>query len=168
MLKNLLHHFVADFVAYTALFLALPWVAQAASDEHVPFLRGGGSAAFARLALEGVVPAGGDTPMTTILSVGGFGDVLMYCYTDATLTTAGGFAFRNATSEPLVVAGFGTLQPGQRTVGGEGSMRGTTGGTGTFQVTSDFDHPDRIATVVVSGIVEGNVCRGHAHAIVQP
>ena len=102
--------------------------------------------------------------MTTILSVDGLGDVLMYCYTDATPTTAGGFAFQNTTSEPVVVSGFGTLQPGERTFGGEGGMDRTS----MFQVTSDFDHPDRITTVIVSGIVEGNVCRGHAHAIAQP
>jgi hypothetical protein len=88
----------------------------------------------------------------------------MYCYTDATPTTAGGFAFRNTTSEPVVVSGFGMLQPGQRT-GGDGSISGTTGEAGTFQVTSAFDQPDRIATVVVSGIVEGNMCQGHAQAI---
>ena len=102
--------------------------------------------------------------MTTILSLPGFGEVLMYCYTDASPTTDGGFAFRNTTSEPIVLFGFGTLQPGQRTGGGQGSMNGPT----LFQVTSDFDHPDRIATVITSGIVEGTVCKGHAQAIAQP
>lgn|SRR2546426_589198 len=168
MLKKLLLHLRAYFVAYIALFLALGGTSYAASGQHVPFLQGSGNATFGRLALEGGPPAGADTPMTTILSLNGFGDVLMYCYTDATPTTAGGFAFRNTTLEPVVVSGFGTLQPGQRTFGGEGNMRGTTAEAGTFQVTSEFDHPDRIATVIVSGIVEGNVCRGHAHAIAQP
>ena len=66
--------------------------------------------------------------------------------------------FRNTTSQPLVVSGVGTLQPGERTGGGQGNV---------FQVTSDFDHPDRIALVTVSLYVEGNLCRGHAHAIAQ-
>ena len=140
----------------------------ALAEGQPPFLRGTGNATFGRLALEGGPPLGADTPMTTILSVSGFGDVLMYCYTDATPTTAGGFAFQNTTSQPVFVSGFGKLQPGQRTFGGEGSISGTTAGAGTFQVTSEFDQPDRIATVFVSGIVEGNVCRGHAHAIAQP
>jgi hypothetical protein len=164
MLKKLLLNLRAYFVAYIALFLALGGTSYAAPGQHVPFLQGSGSATFRRLTLEGGPPAGADTPMTTILSLNGLGDVLMYCYTDATPTTHGGFAFRNTTSEPVVVSGFGTLQPGQRTFGGEGSMSGAT----MFQVTSDFDHPDRIATVTVSETVEGNVCRGHAHAIAQP
>jgi hypothetical protein len=153
----------AHLVSYIALFLALGGTSYAASGQHVPFLQGSGTATFGRLALEGGPPAGADTPMTTILSINGFGDVLMYCYT-AGPTTDGGFAFRNATSEPVVLSGFGTLQPGQRTGGGQGSMNGA----GMFQLTSDFNHPDRIATVITNGFVEGNVCKGHVHAIAQP
>ncbi len=131
------------------------------------FVRGSGDATFGRLALEGGPPAGGDTPMTTILSVAGLGDVLMFCSTDATPTTAGGFAFLNTTLGPILVAGFGALQPGERI--NQGSISAASNGnSNTFQVTSDFDHPDRIATVTVGGIVEGNVCRGHAHVIAQP
>jgi hypothetical protein len=169
MLKKLLLLVRVYFVAYIPLFLALGGTSYAASSKPGnPFIQGSGHATFGRLALEGGPPLGANTPMATILSVKGFGDVLMYCSTDATPTTAGGFAFQNTTSEPVVVSGFGTLQPGQRTFGGEGNMRGTTSEASTFQVTSEFDQPDRIATVIVSGIVEGNVCRGHAHAIAQP
>ena len=129
------------------------------------FVRGRGDATFGRLALEGGPPAGGDTPMTTILSLAGFGDVLMFCSTDATPTTSGGFAFLNTTSDPVLVAGFGTLQPEEKI--NQGAISNGSNSS-TFQVTADFDHPDRIATVTVGGIVEGNTCLGHAHAIAQP
>jgi hypothetical protein len=105
--------------------------------------------------------------MTVILALPRLGSVVMYCTTDATPTTTGGFAFQNTTAKPVVVSGFGPLQPGERTFGGEGQMIGATTEASTFQVTSRFEDPDRIATVTVSGLVEGNVCRGHAHAIVQ-
>jgi hypothetical protein len=129
---------------------------------HSKFMRGSGEANFGRLALEGGPPAGGDTPMTKILSIEGLGDMLMFCYTDATPTTAGGFAFLNTSSQPLLVSGFGTLQPGDRI--NEGSMGSST----TFLVTSGFDHPDRIATITVGDTVVGNVCLGHVHAVAQP
>ena len=136
-------------------------LARVQQNLQTKFMRGSGDATFGRLALEGVPPAGGDTPMTQILSVEGFGDVLMVCYTDATPSTTVGFAFLNTSSEPLLVTGFGTLQPGDRFNQGLGN-------SSTFQVTSDFDHPDRIATMTVGGIVVGNVCMGHAHSVAQP
>lgn len=156
MMKKLLLLVRVCFVASIPLLLLLGGTSYAARQ-------GSGNPTFGRLALMGGPPLGANTPMTTILSINGLGDVQMYCYTDATPTTAGGFAFLNTTSEPVVVSGFGMLQPGQRT-GGDGGIRGT-GGVGMYQVTSAFDQPDRIVTVVVSGIVEGNMCQGHAQAI---
>jgi hypothetical protein len=106
--------------------------------------------------------------MTAILALPRLGTVVMFCTTDATPSTTGGFAVQNTTTRPIVVSGFGPLQPGERTFGGEGHMSGATAEATTFQVTSRFEDPDRIATVTVSGLVDGNVCRGHAHALVQP
>ena len=124
-------------------------------------------AVFGRLALEGGPPLGAETPMTTILSLRGLGDIQMFCAVDATPTTAGGFTVLNTTAKPIIVSGFGTLPPGERIAGAVGSFTGA-GGSATFQVTSQFSDPDRIATVVVFGLTEGTTCLGHAHAIVQP
>jgi len=151
-----------------ALFLTIGSTSYAEQDEGAPFLRGGAEATFGRLTLEAGPPLSAETQMTTILSLRGFGDVLVFCYLNVggTPDTAGGFAFRNTTSKPVVVSGFGTLQPGERTFGSEGAI-GIMTSVNVFQVASDFDHPDRIATVTVSGYVDGHLCRGHAHAIAQ-
>jgi hypothetical protein len=109
--------------------------------------------------------------MVAILSLPHLGTVLTYCYTDATPTTGGGFAFQNTTAKPVVVSGAGILKPGERTFSNMAAIQTTfygTAGAGTFQVTSTFSDPDQIATVTVSGIVQGTVCQGHAHATVQP
>src|SRR4030095_10041377 len=99
------------------LLLALGAPPHAASEDNI---QGRGVAIFARLALVATAPAGADTPMTVILALPRLGSVVMYCTTDATPTTTGGFAFQNTTAKPVVVSGFGPLQPGERTFGGEG------------------------------------------------
>jgi len=158
---------LVSYATFIALVLVLENTAPAESDGGPPFVRGTGEATFNRLTVEPSPPLGADTPMTTILSLPGFVDVLMYCYTHSLASiTAGGFAFRNTTSNPIVVSGFGTLQPAEKT-GGSGGIAETSNQASMFHVTSHFDQPDRIAIITVSGYVDGGLCRGHAHAISQ-
>jgi hypothetical protein len=156
----------------TAALLLLASVV--AADPPPGHGQGQNLAVFGRLALEGSSPplVGGTEPKTTILSLRGLGDIQISCVIDATPTTFGAFTVLNTTADPIIVSGFGTLLPGERTAGAVGFFFGTGAGSATtsntFQVTSQFSDPDRIATVTVSGLTEGTTCLGHAHAIVQP
>ena len=161
MLRSLFTHIRAHFVGYIALFVALGGTAYAAA----PFLSGSGTAKFGRLSMQAgpVVP---DTPMQTVLSIDGLGDVLMYCTADDLNPTLGGFAFKNTTTARIFVglSSRGSLQPGETAIIGWPG----TGGTAIGSITSDFDKPDRTAIVALSGHTEGTTCFGNVQLIEQP
>ena len=81
MLTNLLRSHT-QFVVCSALFLTLG--AASLSAAAPPFIQGTGNASFVRFAMLATPAAGAAQPMTAILSLNGLGDVLMYCYSDAT------------------------------------------------------------------------------------
>jgi len=129
-----------------------------------------GDAILARLELESVPSSGGDPPTTPILSLPGFVDVLMYCSSDVSFpySRPGGFVFLNTTSEPLRMNGE-LVQPGQSSFNKSGISSSEIVATFfSMTVTSDFDHPYRVAKMTLSGYVQATVCRAQVTAGAQP
>lgn len=188
-----MNHTWMKCIGVTALCFALNGISSAAPDSDKDKDKNRKDTfriTHARAAAEPVDPSG-PAVYSKVLSINQLGDVLMYCVRYPNLNVPSAyFVFQNTSSSqlsynveitypPIPVGATGILDPGGNSfsfgsfgagpspIGPEFQLGG--GAPSVIQIASLFTDPDRIATVTVSGYVgNGNVCYGHAQAIVQP